>query len=69
MRHTIPKESGGKSFNALTRSPVRRMKKISVAEQDQCLARMLKPDYPMDGSFLPSPVFSPAAQGRTIEVE
>jgi hypothetical protein len=37
-------------------NPSKAHEKISVAEQDQCLARMLKPDYPMDGSFLSSAI-------------
>jgi hypothetical protein len=52
-----PEGEWKKKLKGADPKPSEAHEKISVAEQDQCLARMLKPDYPMDGSFLSSAVF------------
>jgi hypothetical protein len=57
-----PKREWSKKLKGADTNPSEAHEEISVAEQDQCLARMLKPDYPMDGSFLSSAVFPITAQ-------
>src|SRR5258708_664254 len=57
-----PKREWSKKLKGADPKPSEAHEEISVAEQDQCLARMLKPDYPMDGSFLSSAVFLITAQ-------